>query len=69
MAVAKIITGQDIIVGLAVANTGANVPIIYVPPERTERYATVADMGSTVTTINSRFLYHGGPGGSGNWEH
>jgi hypothetical protein len=68
MAIAKAVTGNDIINGLAIVALGAAKPAIYDPVARVQDYPS-GDSLRVLQNIDSRYLYHGGVGGSGAWEH
>ena len=66
MAIAKAIAANDIIYGCAVV--GANgITAQYDPTALSKHFTSATQID--VSGINNRYLYHGGPGGSGNWEH
>lgn len=67
MAVAKAITANDVINGGAAVCDGEKTTL-FDPTQRTRHYAATSAVPG-VTNSNTRFLYHGGTGGSGNWEH
>jgi hypothetical protein len=66
----KIITGKDIINGLCVVGGGSfgNAPATYDNPQRTQHFAS-GDSLKFFQEMDGRYRYHGGVGGSGNWEH
>lgn len=70
MAVAKAISANDQIEGLAAVASGEpkKAAQLYDPRQRTVHIPT-PDGTAEMVNINARFLYHGGVGGSGNWEH
>jgi hypothetical protein len=68
MATAKIRTSDDIINGLAVVGGGVAKPQTYDNTQRTQHYPS-GDSLLVLQNINSRYKYHGGTSGSGNWEH
>lgn len=67
MAFIKAKPGLDIVNGLAVVNNG-NSTSSYDAAARTQHWAS-GDSLAVLQNINGRYRYHGGEGGSGNWEH
>jgi hypothetical protein len=66
--VAKLLTSQDIIHGLASVNSGKSTPTYDPLPPYSVHYAS-GDSLTLFQVLDKRFKYHGGTAGSGNWEH
>lgn len=67
MALAKAVPANDIINGLAVASQGDGPPKKYDGAPRTQH--VLQPSGAYYENLDTRYRYHGGAGGSGNWEH
>lgn len=67
MSVSKIINANDIINGLAVVQLGSSTDS-YDNPARSVHFTNPSGL-QIVEELAARYIYHGGPGGSGNWEH
>ncbi len=67
MAFGKAIPANDVVNGAAVVSTGERTRL-YDNAQRTEHIPNPAAT-ATAQNIDKRYRYHGGPGGSGNWEH
>lgn len=70
MAISKIYTNQDIVNGLAAVCQGDNT-VKYDPGVASQRDQHFAS-GDSLTLFQvqaGRYRFHGGPGGSGAWEH
>jgi len=65
---AKAIPGNDIINGGAAVMTGSGRAQLYDPTQRTQHLTDISSL-TISTTLDDRYLVHGGPGGSGAWEH
>lgn len=68
MATSKITTGNDVINGLVTVFRGNAAPASYDNTQRTQHFTNPTGV-TVLDTINSRYLRHGGAGGSGAWEH
>lgn len=68
MAVHKPISGNDTVNGLATVMTGSGRAKLY---DNTQRTQHIPDPAGTAyaQNLDDRYRFHGGPGGSGNWEH
>jgi hypothetical protein len=70
MAVALIYPNRNIINGQATVMTGG-LAESYNPTDRDVILSSGVDFTTQLpfSTLKTRYLYHGGVGGSGNWEH
>lgn len=67
----KAITTNDIVIGLATVCTGQKTQYLDLEGGsglRTMHWGSGESL-KEFQTLNSRYHYHGGTGGSGNWEH
>jgi hypothetical protein len=68
MAVARIYTSQDIVNGIGTVIDGSLKPTNYDNKDR-DVHIPSGDSLQFFQTLDKRYRYHGGVGGSGNWEH
>lgn len=67
--ITKLIATQDIVNGASVVNPSlAGSGYMYDNPARTQHLAS-GDALTFFQELDSRYRYHSGVGGSGNWEH
>lgn len=65
---AKAIPGNDIVNGHAVVMTGSGRVQLYDNTQRTQHIPDTNTL-QEYQTLDGRYLHHGGPAGSGTWEH